>query len=95
LSLSPCPRVCYRQYMGDESKLQPDLFNDEFDRLRVFPIVGGAFIGRFNRQAAGSTEVAEGGTPDPVLRLSAYLPSEDAARSALASGVWPPPEPEG
>ena len=72
--------------MGDETKLQPDLFDDDFDRPRVFRCLGGAFIGTFNRRAGDEGE--------PVQRLSAYLPSEASARAALASGIWPPAEPE-
>lgn len=65
---------------------QQDLFNDEFDKPRVFRCLGGAFIGTFNRQAREQDE--------PVHRLSAFLPSEEAATAALVSGAWPPAEPE-
>lgn len=70
---------------------QPDFFDDEFDRPRVFRCVGGAFIGAFNREAAtpGSDEAA-----DPVHRLSDFFSSEEAAHVALQTGVWPPPAPE-
>ncbi len=65
---------------------QQDLFADDFDKPRVFRCIAGAYIGTFNRLAQGED--------DPIQRLSAFLPSEDAARVALASGAWAPPEPE-
>jgi hypothetical protein len=75
--------------MKDETKLQPDLFDDEFDAPRVFRCIAGAYIGTFNRQA-----VAGGEGADAVRRLSDFLPSEQAAYVALAAGTWPAPEPE-
>lgn len=66
--------------------MQHELFPDEMDKPRVFRCIAGAYIGRFNRDA--------GPDDSPTVRMSAFMPSMDAAEAALAAGAWPAPETE-
>ncbi len=64
---------------------QVDMFGDFREQTKVIKCVAGHFIGSFNDEDP----------ENPIIQKSIFYATAHEAETALESGQWEPPEPDG